>query len=257
VLRRLAGPPKVRRAHTVMRTALLGHLAEDSRVVAVFAGFPEVTDAAFTVGYFADAAARKLGLASGRQQLFAESSRFAFSERFRAALQAFEDRKRATAAPLRDALKTLVYDTWRRRWPWLVYELLAHHERLMNALAYGDGWKGGFSLPPAPPAAPPSAPSPQPGESLEGYERRISDFHHDLKRQLSRKPTEPRGGVQKNDARHRRDVDWFYRRTLKDPPDSLRVLARTVSNRPFLVKTGIARAERILSQGAKTQIPFE
>lgn len=60
-----------------------------------------------------------------------------------------------------------------------------------------------------------------------------------------------------NDDRHRRDVEWFYRHELKHPPESLhalaaayvaqRTLALSEDHRPT-VKTGIARAERILSQ---------
>jgi hypothetical protein len=84
----------------------------------------------------------------------------------------------------------------------------------------------------------------------------MADFHRDLKRQLSRKPTEPRGGVQVNDDRHRRDVEWFYRAKLKDPPtppyklakDYLETRARLGRDQRKIVKAGIARAERILGK---------
>ena len=227
-----------------MLTALLGHLAGDHRVTAVFAQFPEVNDIAFHIGDLGEIAARRIGLAS-RHQLFSapDGDRFVPSEKFRAVLDAFKERKRATFTPLWVALEQLVHETWHRPWRWLVFELHSHHERVLNALAFGDPWEGSFSV------APPPAPAPLPGESLEAYTPRIADFYRAL-------TTQARGGIQANEDRHRRDVEWFYRHALKDPPDPIytlaaeyvQIAAHLSGDQRATVKAGIARAERILNQ---------
>jgi hypothetical protein len=73
----------------------------------------------------------------------------------------------------------------------------------------------------------------------------------------------PRGGVQANDDRHRRDVRWWYDYELKDPPENLYSLANEYAkgrraagvhierDQRATIRKGIERAEQVLQLGVR------
>jgi hypothetical protein len=139
-----------------MRTELLALLADDRRVLDVFAQHSDtVVRAAYRAGIYGEAVALAVGRASradlARPGWTLEDDPV-LGAKFLDAAEAFRQLKQATVRPLHRDVEQLVYVTWQRRWEWLVVELLLHHERLLNAIAFGDPWIVRFAVRTPPPS---------------------------------------------------------------------------------------------------------
>ena len=145
---------------------------------------------------------------------------------------------KATVPTLRQRVEALVYDTWQLEWPWLVFELLDHYQRVLTSLITGDGWAGTFGQPPA---TLPTAPAPEPGESRGACLRRIRDYYPKLSASRERE------GVRVNPERIARDVRVLYRLRLKRPLDTIYTVAKTERLSPWQTKQALARAIKLLS----------
>jgi hypothetical protein len=235
--RLLLGPDKANRAHVLGRTALIAVLARDTRVTGTFGEF-DIADLASQLGALGEDLARAAGL-PGRAHLFAPEATVPLTAEYRALNDRFTEQLQRTLPALRQRLEALVYDVWHLEWPWLVFELLDHYQRLLNSLTTGDGWAGSFGLP-APTL--PAPPAPTRGESREAYLRRLRAFYP---------PAPPaksgRQGVRVNPDRIARDVHIFYCLRLKHEPDSIYAVAKELRCSPYKVKLAVARAIRLLS----------
>ncbi len=250
LLQRVAGTPNDISAHLIARTELLALLAQDPAVVALFEGFTDVHQAAQHVAELFDPVAAAADVS--------------MSPDYVAAAAVFRQRKfeLASGPRLPAATEHLVREIWRLPWPWLTFELMLLHERWLNAIAFGHESSGSFSVVARPIRPLTAAPPPAPHESEADYGRRLIAFGRAM---LGRSKGPRKGaakgrkGAQVNAERIRRDVRWFYQAKIKHPPDTVvklaheyhdavhRGLAMAAEDHRATVKSGIARARRLLS----------
>jgi hypothetical protein len=227
-MRRLVGAPKAIGVPLAARTALLDLLGQDAAVIALFRDFTAVNESAVRVAVVADVSAASYSIA----------------------IDPFFQQTRQMVTPLRDRLEELVYDRWHLEWPWLVFELIDLHRRLLSAIAFGEAWQGTFeaSIPPRITTLP-DAPTPEAGESVKVYVQRVRAFYR--RRKLDEPPLQSSpGGFQVDAMRIQRDVEWFYRTQIKQPPDSTPAVAKNFKNDRRTVLTGIERARKELTSVA-------
>ena len=149
-------------------------------------------------------------------------------------------------------------------WGWLAYELLDSFFRHVHARAFGQVIIRQFQVvfdPPAPPMD--VAFKTLPGETLSQATTRLMQAFLDARHQLTAEAQRHlRGRRPKGDAEHLgRYARWFYRNRVKQPPESVRHLAREYATQRLttaraaakadyrgMVQHGIKEAERLLGQ---------
>jgi hypothetical protein len=153
--------------------------------------------------------------------------------------------------------ETFVRETLKLPWPWIAFYLADHFYRGVESRAYGTPTRVQFRVYVL---APKFGVVPQPGESCESAVRRLQGEMtrlHEHARQL------PPGRRSAFDLMTR-NVTWFYRAHVQDPPDDVPKLAReyhaTVGHKcegehhsggdRDTVQNGINRARHFLALGA-------
>jgi hypothetical protein len=219
-------------AHLMARALLLDLLDHDDAVIRLFHTFEGLWSSAENFARLADVFARQCGWRD-RAEMYTspelhDETRSPHCDTFMALGYAFPWYRLST---FHAAAAVLVHDTWslprhddRENWAWLSADLLQSFALQLEGMMLGRGHLVVYGKHGSPPAA------------------------------------SERKGAYVDEARLRRDVEWFYRRHLHHPPESLAALARGyheteqahgISLSPdqkHIVKTGIARARRLLSE---------